>query len=366
MSHDFHTLKVNKIRQETKASKTIFFAVPPDLAAAYSYKPGQYLTLKFIMNGKEVRRAYSICAAPSEPALAVNVKRLKGGLVSNHINEHLREGDEIEVMQPDGNFTVAADSAKRRDLYFFAAGSGITPIMSLVKTFLEEEPKSCCYLCFGNRNEDQIIFNDQLEALEKKYENQFFLKHTLSKPKREKEKGLKAMFSRGKISWEGWTGRIDRAMVDKFLGLYPARGKEAHYFVCGPGAMIDTVVDQLSSKGIQKEFIHREYFLSSVSGSPEGVTSGEASSVKVHLAGKEIQVLVPPEKTILDVLIEEKYDPPYSCTSGACSTCVAKLLNGKVEMDACYALDDDEVDAGYILVCQSRARTPVVELRFES
>lgn len=366
MSHVFYPLSVKEVVKETDQSSTLYFTVPDEIKEAYAYEAGQYLTLKFTLSGQEVRRAYSICTSPNEGVLAVNVKRLKGGQVSNYIHNKVSAGDAIEVMQPDGKFTLDLEPSRRRDFYFFASGSGITPIISLIKTILETEPKSCCYLCYGNRDEASIIFKDLLEELTKTYRDQFFLRHTLSQPKREKEKGLKSMFSRGKITWEGWTGRIDRAMVDRFLDEYPSRGDDAHYLVCGPGAMIDTIVDHLESKGIDKDKIHREYFLSSLSGPGPVSVNGAMSQVKVHIAGREVHVEVPPEKTILDVLIEEKYDPPYSCTSGACSTCLAKLLHGKVEMDACYALDEDEVKAGYILVCQSRAKTPEVELKFES
>ena len=366
MSHQFHPLVVKDIVRETKEAVTIYFTVPDDLRKSFSFKAGQYVTLKLILGGEEVRRAYSICVSPHEVHLAVNVKRVEKGRVSNYINDSIKQGDIIDVMEPDGKFTIPVNTNKRRDFYFFAAGSGITPVMSIIKTLLEEEPMSCCYLCYGNKDEESIIFKDELAKLEQKYDNQLFIRHTLSRPKREKEKGLKGLFSRGKTTWEGWQGRIDSAMVDKFLTENPARGEESHYFVCGPGAMIDSMVHHLESKGMGSDILHSEYFISSEPSVGSISAGGATSKVKVHLAGKEINVEVPPEKTILDVLIEHKYDPPYSCTSGACSTCIAKLIDGKVEMDACYALDDSEVAAGYILVCQSHPRTPRVELKFES
>ena len=366
MSHEFHSLIVKNIVRETSDSSTICFEVPVHLSGSYDFKAGQYLTLKINVNGAEERRAYSICSSPLEKHLAVNVKRVNKGLVSNYVNDNLKVGQSVEVMSPDGRFTLDFDHGKTRDLYFFASGSGITPIISLIKTALEEEPKSNCYLCYGNRNESSIIFKEELEGLQKKYSGQLFIRHILSRPHKEKQGGLKGIFSKGKESWKGWKGRVDRKRTDEFLDENKCVHKEQQYFICGPGAMIDTIVDHLEQKNISNEFIHTERFIAS--GQPQIPTNGslESSWVKVHLSGKEFQINVSPDKTILDVLIDEKYDPPYSCTSGACSTCVAKLIEGQVSMDACYALDDDEVAEGYILTCQSRAITENVELTFDT
>ena len=364
MSHEFHSLTVERINRETPDSVSVFFTIPDDLATAFQYQAGQYLTLKFVLNGTEVRRAYSICTSPLDKALAINVKRVSGGLVSNHINDQLKAGDVVEVMVPEGNFKIDFQPNASRDLYFLAAGSGITPIISIIRTALEEEPKSQCYLLYGNKNEDSVIFADELKMIEEKYQGQFFLKETLSKPKRTKQGGLAGLFSKGKESWTGWKGRIDGKKIDQFLDEYASQN-EAHYFVCGPGAMIDTLIDHLENKGIDNKHLHKEHFISSA---PKGiaVSNGSASSVAVQLTGKEFVISVPPEKTILDVLIDEGYDPPYSCTSGACSTCLAKLIKGDVTMDVCYALDDDEVKNGFILTCQSRAQSEEVELTFDT
>lgn len=366
MSHEFHSLKVTEVVQETEQSSSIYFNIPEELSAAYKYKAGQYLTLKFNIGGTEVRRAYSICTSPLDQKLGVNVKRVSKGLVSNHINDNVKAGDIIEAMQPDGSFGIDHDHSLKRDFYFIASGSGITPIMSILKTVLEEEPKSRCHLLYGNSNEDSIIFKEELLSMESKYAGQFFLTQTLSQPNRTKEGGLKGMFSRGKETWKGWKGRLDGKKIDTYLLENPPVSKEDHYFVCGPGAMIDTLIDHLETKGIDKKRLHTEHFVSSIPAG--GAVSGGAvtSKVKVILNGDEYNVSVPPEKTILDVLIDEKCDAPYSCTSGACSTCIAKVTKGDVTMDACYALDDDEVASGYILVCQSRAQSEEVELTFDT
>ena len=366
MSHEFHSLKVVDIKRETTDASTLYFEIPQELSTQYEYKSGQYLTLKFTLNGQEVRRPYSICTSPNESKFGVNVKRVKKGLVSNHVNDQVNVGDLIDVMQPDGTFTMNFDHSLERELFFFSSGSGITPIISLIKTALEEEPKSRCYLLYGNKSEDSIIFKKELEELEQKYSGQFYLRHTLTQPKKSKSGGLKGLFSKGKESWTGWKGRVDGKRVDLFLDEHKNEGKETHFFICGPGAMIDTLSDHLEKKSIALDRIHTERFTAASAPNITNVKNGEASRVKVQLSGKEIEISVTPDKTILDTLIDEKYDPPYSCTSGACSTCIAKLTKGSVEMDACYALDDDEIKEGYILVCQSRATTPEVEITFDT
>ena len=363
MSHEFHKLTVKNVVEETDQSKSIYFDIPENLKADYKYQAGQYLTLKFDVNGKEERRSYSLCTSPVEADLGVNVKRVKGGLISNHVNDTVRAGSELDVMTPDGNFTIDLSEHKQRDFYFFASGSGITPIISMIKTILEEEPKSTCNLLYGNTNEACVIFKDQLQSLASKHVGQFNYQQTLSKPQREKSGGLKGLFSKGKMSWTGWVGRIDKSKVDQFIGEYPKKSVEAHYMVCGPGAMIDTIIDHLEGLSIDSAFLHTERFVST---KPAAASGGVSGTVKVTLAGKQYEVVVPADKTILDALIDEKIDAPYSCTSGACSTCVAKVHSGEVTMDVCYALDDSEVKSGYILACQARCKSDIVELTFEA
>ena len=364
MDKTFQKLRVRDVKQETQNAVSITFEVPESLKPKFEYKQGQYLTLKFNIQGKEVRRAYSMCSSPLEDHLTVTVKRVKKGLVSNYINDQIKPGQEIDVMPPEGRFFTTLDEDQKKTYYLFGAGSGITPLFSILKTILEKEPMSKIYLLYGNRNEDSIIFKDQIYQIQQRYAGQIIVKHILSQPKREKGKGITGLFSKGTITWEGDIGRIDSAVVKKFLEENPSKGGIQEYFICGPGAMISEVEKALTGLGIDKKLIHAEYFTND-SSNGQATTGLEGGKVIVHLSGEEIELIVPPGKTILDTLIDLKYDPPYSCTSGACSTCMAKVLNGSVRMDACYALDDDEVAEGYILTCQSHPTSDKVVLTYE-
>lgn len=369
MSVQFHSLQVKNIKSETADTVSVTFQIPPDLQDAFQYKPGQYLTLKFNINGEEARRAYSMSSSPLEDGITVTVKKVEKGLVSNHICNQLKAGDQVEVMVPQGRFVVKLDEDNNKTYYLFGAGSGITPLMSIARTVLEKENMSTVFLFYGNRNEDGIIFKSELDALEKKYDNQLIVTHTLSQPKKEKSGGFGGFFKKEKISWEGEVGRIDAAAVKKFLDKNPKRGKVAEYFICGPGNMIDAVEQALINLEIDKKNIHSERFTTADSktestAAADAPLSGDAKVI-VKLDGKTIEATVPANKTILDVLLDMKYEPPYSCCSGSCSTCIAKITKGKVEMEACYALDDDEIADGFILTCQSHPTTAVVELDYD-
>ena len=364
---DFHTLTVASVRPETDKAVTVSFRVDDGQAEAFRYRPWQYLTLKFVVNGKEERRAYSMCSAPFDDEIAVTVKRVDGGVVSNHIADHLQPGDAVEVMPPQGRFLVEPDGSKRRDYYLFGAGSGVTPLMSILRTVLEEEPKSRVHLLYGNRDEHNIIFAEQLAELRQRYEGQLEVEHTLSRPRREKSGGLRGLFSRGKVSWEGRVGRVDIPAVQQFLKRYPSRADDQQYFICGPGKMIDNVEQALLGLGHDPARIHSERFVSANEVRKAGGATADVSGATViaTIGGKEHRTELKAGQSVLDGLLESGAAPPYSCLAGACSTCMAKVTKGGVKMEVCFALDDDEVAEGYVLTCQAQPTTPEVEVTFD-
>ncbi len=369
MSAQFHNLKVSKITQETSDAVSVTFDISGEASEKFQFKHGQYLTLKFEINGKEERRAYSMSSSPLENGITVTVKKVDGGKVSTHICNNLKEGNVVDVMEPQGRFTIALNPDVNRTFYLFGAGSGITPLMSIAKTILEKEPLSTVFLMYGNRNEDSIIFKSELDVMQKKYDNQFLVTHILSQPKVEKSGGIGGFFKKSKTTWEGEVGRIDKTSVAKFLDKNPSRSREAHYFICGPGQMIDNVENTLLGMGMNKKNVHSERFTAADSekkSTAMAAPSADGSAkLIVHLDGETIETEVKKGKTILDTLLDLKYEPPYSCCSGSCSTCMAKVVKGKVEMEACYALDDDEIEEGFILTCQSHPTTAEIEIDFD-
>ncbi len=358
----FYPLKIQQIKQETSDTISVYFEIPNDLFDTFKFIQGQYLSLRFTINGQEERRAYSMSSSPSDRYLSVTVKRVKGGKVSNHIADNVKVGDTVEVMPPQGRFYTELAPDQCENYYLFGAGSGITPLMSIIRATLEQEPQSSVHLLYGSRYDDEIIFHDDLKALEEKHKGQFSVDFIISQPKKEKT----SWFKKGKINWEGKIGRITAAEVDLILDKYPIKDKDVECFICGPGAMIDAVESRLNTKGVDGKHIHTERFFTADGEASKKQNNAGSGQVKVSLRGRLIEINVSADKTILDALLDIKEDPPYSCNAGACSTCMAKVTKGKVTMDVCHALDDDEVEEGYILVCQAH---PVgdddVELTFD-
>lgn len=369
---EFYPLKIKQITPETSRAVTIEFEVPEELRQTFVYKQGQYLTVRLHLDGHELRRSYSMSSSPLEHRLAVTVKKVAGGQVSTYLHDQAQVGDTLELAAPDGRFYTPLDPEKRRTYYLFGAGSGITPLMSVLKTILEAEPMSSVFLLYGNRDEENIIFRETLEGLAERYSGQLSVEHILSQPKKEPGSGgLLGMFKKTTTLWQGKTGRIDARAVAAFLEENPPHGpaSDCEYFLCGPGGLPETVKAALLGQGIDTKQIHSEHFANAhhVPGEniPAALPGAGGKRIIVHLKGQRIEAAVPDGATILDVLVKEKYDAPYSCTSGACATCMAKVLQGKVKMDVCYALEDDEIKAGYCLTCQSHPETEVVELTYD-
>lgn len=365
MSTTLFSLKVKKVVKETSDAVAIYFDIPSSLKETFQFRAGQYLTLELEINNQKLRRAYSICTAPYEEGqVAVAVKKVKDGRVSTYLNDKLREGDVIQVLPPEGKFVVNLDADKETAYYMFAGGSGITPMMSLLKTIIEDEPKSSCSLFYGNSDEDHIIFKNELEAIEQKYAGQVEIRHILDNPKKTKTSGLSGLFKKATTDWTGWTGFMDKDKIQKFIHESKRTSPKKKYLICGPAKMMELVVNSLKELGIAEEDILIEYFTSPDDGKKNTV-DGTVGEVIVHLNGQRIELNVPLDKTILDALIDAKYDPPYSCTSGACSTCVAQIIKGSAEMEMCYALDKKEIEKGFLLTCQAHPTSEYLEIKFD-
>jgi ring-1,2-phenylacetyl-CoA epoxidase subunit PaaE len=351
-------------RNESSDAYSLHFNIPEELSNAFQFKAGQYLTIEAIINGNKIRRAYSISSRIDEMPISIVVKRVEKGLMSNHLIDHVSVGDKLNILAPEGRFIIRPEFNNQKQYFFFAAGSGITPIMSMIKTILEFEPKSEISLLYGNRKQEDIIYESELSKLAELYKGQLHLYFTLSKPPKS---GLSGLWKKKKDGWDGLKGRIDPEMVKTVLESHLKPKLEAQYYVCGPGEMIPVVKKSLQNLSVEDNNIHIEYFANpDQEGAAKSIDlKNITSKLTITLEGQTIESEIKSEETILNHLIKLGFDPPYSCTSGTCSTCMAKVKKGSVKMDACFALEDSEVKDGYILTCQSHATSEELEVTYE-
>lgn len=358
MKPRFHNLKIKDIRKETDEAVSIEFEVPDELKEKYTYKAGQHLNFKVMIDGQEIRRSYSICTGEREGELRIAVKKQPYGIFSTYANTELKVGDVLEVMTPSGLFTNELTEETEKDFIFFAAGSGITPIMSHIKTVLQTAPKSNVTLIYGNRGFGDVIFRNELEELKNNYLTRFELVH---------------VFSREKIGNDIQEGRLNKEKIQLFGDTFFKGRKFDEMFVCGPKQMIFAIKEIFEEEGYSPRRIHFELFDSQEDESDrvrilkvENDTKTVESKVTVILDDEQTIIkLASDGDSVLDASLKSGVDAPYSCKGGVCSTCKAKVLEGEVTMDVNYALEADEVEAGYVLTCQSHPVTPEVVISYD-
>jgi ring-1,2-phenylacetyl-CoA epoxidase subunit PaaE len=350
----FHRLTVSDVTAETDDSVAVTFAVPSELAGDFAYLPGQHVTVRAIIDGEDVRRSYSICADASTSVLRVGIKQLPGGAFSTWATTDLRVGDELEVMPPVGEFTITPDPSRARHYGAIAAGSGITPVLSLVATVLAVEPESRFSVVYGNRGASSIMFLDELDGLKNRHPGRLHLVHVLSR-----ETGIVPLLS----------GRLDAPKLEELLDRVIDANTVDEWFLCGPFEMVATARAMLEARGVEPELVHDELFfagpLDPATLPPPPAHAAGTVALSFVLEGRRSEVRMLPETSVLDAALSVRHELPYSCKGGMCASCKARLIDGTVEMAKNYALVDADLDAGFILTCQSHPTSDRVEVDYD-
>jgi ring-1,2-phenylacetyl-CoA epoxidase subunit PaaE len=357
MAAEFHRLIVSDVRQETPEAVSIAFTVPQELTEAYRFYPGQHLTLRRVLGGAECRRSYSICTGIGDAELRVAIKKTGGGLFSCYAQEQIKPGDAIDVMTPQGRFGMAPHPEAARTYLAIAAGSGITPVMSILRTVLAGEPQSRFVLIYGNRTAQSIIFKEALDDLKDRFLDRLVVHHVLSREHQDI-----ALLN----------GRIDALKIEAVLSTIGSASNVDHVFLCGPYDLIEESRTALMRLGISPERIHIEYFTIDGMPAPPPRTPVQATAAEqpiaiahIGLYGSAYDVPVFADETIVTAGLRLGLEMPYSCRGGMCCTCRAKLISGEVKMERNYSLEAWEMAAGYVLTCQSHPLTPEVVLDYD-
>jgi ring-1,2-phenylacetyl-CoA epoxidase subunit PaaE len=359
MRDEFHPLPIAAVRRETADALSFALAVPEPLRETFGYRPGQHLVVRTMLDGKEVRRTYSISSGPEDRKLWITVKRVEGGLFSAHAHECLAAGGAIEAMRPAGRFTAPDDRGDGRTYLAVAAGSGITPVMALVRHVLAREPTSSFTLIYGNRSVDSIIFREALDDLKDRHLGRLAVLHVLS---RDSEADVPLL-----------SGRIDTEKVRRLLALVARPGDIAGAYLCGPGDLIKNARGALLQAGIARERIHFEYFRVGPASvqrrvpppRPAEQAAVEGTEAVAIMDGTHHTFHVPPGGLVVDAALAARVRVPYSCRGGMCCTCRAKLVEGEVTMVRNFSLEAWEIAAGFVLTCQAQPTTRRVVLDYD-
>lgn len=359
----FYELTVSKKEELTARSTAISFNVPEDLKSQFAFDAGQYLTFSVEINGNEERRSYSLCSANVGEDLTIGVKRVEGGKVSNYLNDNMAAGAKLYVMPPAGRFVFTPTEGKQGQYILFAGGSGITPMLSIIKGVLAQEPGSNVVLVYGNTAVDEIMFKDTISNLAATHSDRFKVIHHLDTPQ---------------DGFDAKAGRIDRIGVADIMDANAQADRNPQYYICGPDGMMREVQAALESRAVPSSNIHVEYFtapVESTNGATDTSKKGKAkakdaaknleSEVTIIVGGESTTIQMKGNETILNKAIENGIQASYSCMSGICATCMARLTDGEVEMDDDYALSDEDRANGFILVCQSHPRTEKVTITYD-
>jgi ring-1,2-phenylacetyl-CoA epoxidase subunit PaaE len=357
MSTTFHSLRVQSVQPEAQDAVVVSFDVPPELRDEYGFEPGQHLTLRTAIDGQDVRRSYSICCAPDEGRLQVGVRRVQGGVFSNWLADHARPGLQIEVMPPQGRFFASVQPQQARHHLAVAGGSGITPILSIMKTVLAREPGSRFTLIYSNRSPASTMFKEDLEDLKNRYLSRVSLHY---------------VFTQEHVESPLYAGRLDRARVARFMQTVVDPSDIAQAYICGPFQMNDEAEAALVAAGVPADRIHVERFgVAPAAGAVQArpvPQAGDARQARVVVVRDGLRREIDfreGQAHLLGCASAAGLDMPYSCTSGVCGTCRARLVEGRVRMDRNFALDKKEVEAGFILTCQAVPLTDTVVISFD-
>jgi ring-1,2-phenylacetyl-CoA epoxidase subunit PaaE len=350
----YYTVTIKKIIRETEDAVSIVFDNPGD---EIQYKAGQYITLILDIDGEEMRRSYSLSTSPDyESEMAVTIKKIEGGTVSNYLLNQLKPGDALKIMAPAGNFTTSFGKENQRTFILFAGGSGITPLISIIKSALIKEPHAPIILAYQNRNENTIIFKNAIQEFRQKYSDRFQVIHILSQPSG---------------AWKGEKGRMSSDFIKGIFKTSGVNPEKVVVFVCGPDGMMNTVETTLDQLGIDKRNRYKESFYGSSTKNTKTDPQKDKeplkseSNVSIHLEGEDYEIVVNTDEFILEKALDADIDMPFSCQGGVCTTCRGKLLSGRVEMEDPDGLSDEEIEAGYILTCVSHPESKEVKIRIE-